>query len=65
MTNITTATLKVTGTAETDKNVLYGMGGMDLIPFLWHIRDTTKAVAKYTDSPALCDFFPCYCHELC
>ena len=52
-TNIATATSKATGTAETDKNVLYGTGGTDLIPFLRHTRDTTKAAARYTDSPTL------------
>lgn len=52
-TNIATATSKATGTTETDKNVLYGTGGTDLIPFLRHTRDTTKAAARYTDSPAL------------
>lgn len=52
-TNIATATSKATGTAETDKNALYGTGGTDLIPFLRHTRDTTKAAARYTDSPAL------------
>lgn len=52
-TNIATATSKATGTAETDKTVLYGTGGTDLIPFLRHTRDTTKAAARYTDSPAL------------
>lgn len=52
-TNIATATSKATGTTETDKNVLYGTGGTDLIPFLRHTRDTTKAAARYTDSPAV------------
>ena len=52
-TNIATATSKATETAETDKTVLYGTGGTDLIPFLRHTRDTTKAAARYTDSPAL------------
>ena len=52
-TNIATATSKATGTAETDKSVLYGTGGTDLIPFLRLTRDTTKAAARYADSPAL------------
>lgn len=52
-TNIATATTKAAGTAEADKDVLYGTGGTDLIPFLRHTRDATKAAARYTDSPAL------------
>ena len=52
-TNIATATTKAAGTAEADKDVLYGTGGTDLIPFLRHTRDTTKAAARYIDSPTL------------
>ena len=51
--NIATATSKGTRTANQKKNTYYGTGGTDLIPFLRHTRDTTKAAARYTDSPAL------------
>lgn len=46
-TNIATATSKEAGIelAEEEKNriTLVGTGGTDLIPFLRHTRDTTKA----------------------
>lgn len=51
--NIATATSKGARRANQHKDTYYGTGGTDLIPFLRHTRDMTKAAARYMDSPAL------------